>query len=76
MYGNWARITRALALGAAIAISGGCAATEAIPYPKLSAVKKLKDKLLSKEEQDAAIQDMASEQKSHRAEAEREIEKR
>ncbi|MDH3579557.1 MAG: hypothetical protein OEM91_02895 [Hyphomicrobiales bacterium] len=63
-------------LGAGIALTGGCSVTESIPYPKLSSVKKIKQKLLSKDEQDAAIRDMSLEQQSHRKAAEREIEKR
>lgn len=76
MYGNWVKTARALGLGAVIAVAGGCSAAEVIPYPKLSSVKRIKDKLLSKDEQNAAIRDLALEQKQHRAEAEREIEKR
>lgn len=69
-----ARIAAAFAISFAVA---GCGATEtAIPYPKISSVKRITKKILSREEQDKAIEDMTLEQKSHRAEAEHEIEKR
>lgn len=76
MYRTLTKTFGAMALGAVIALTGGCSVTESIPYPKLSSVKKIKQKLLSKDEQDAAIRDMSLEQESHRKDAEREIEKR
>ena len=76
MYGKLTKTLAMLALGAGVALTGGCAVTESIPYPKLSSVKRIKQKLLSKKEQDDAIRDMSLEQQSHRKDAEREIEKR
>jgi len=52
----------------------GCA-IEAIPYPKLSTVKKLKNKILSREEQDEAIRGLSTEQEQHQKTAIQEIEK-
>jgi hypothetical protein len=52
----------------------GCA-VEAIPYPRLSTVKKLKNKILSREEQDEVIRDLTAEQQQHQTSAIREIEK-
>ncbi|MEC9367930.1 MAG: hypothetical protein VX871_04485 [Pseudomonadota bacterium] len=55
---------------------GGCAATESLPYPNLGAVKRIKERILSKEEQDAQIKEMAEDEKSHKDKAIREIERR
>jgi hypothetical protein len=56
----------------------GCADTtgEGVPYPNLAKIKLLKDKVLSKEEQDAAMQDLSLEQENHRGKAIQAIEKR
>jgi hypothetical protein len=69
------------ALGTAIVLSlGACAGTGEDPvglsYPKLGAIKRIKDKLLSKDEQDAAIRDLSKEQASQRDSAVDDIEKR
>ncbi len=50
-------------------------AVESIPYPRLSTVKKLKNKILSREEQDEVIRDLTAEQEQHQTSASREIEK-
>jgi hypothetical protein len=63
-----------LAAGFATA-TAGCGA-ETIPYPQLSSVKKMTSKLLTREEKDAAIQDLSLEQKRHRSQAEQQLEKR
>ena len=57
---------------------GSCADTSPvkIPFPKLATVAKVKKKLLSQEEKDAAIGDLAREQENHREAAIEEIEKR
>ena len=52
----------------------GCA-VESIPYPRFATVKKLKNKILSREEQDEVIREMIAEQEEHKASAIREIEK-
>jgi hypothetical protein len=52
----------------------GCA-VESIPYPRFATVKKLKNKILSQEEQDEVIREMTTEQEQHKASAIREIEK-
>lgn len=52
----------------------GCA-VESIPYPRFATVKKLKNKILSREEQDEVIREMTAEQEEHKASAIREIEK-
>jgi len=68
-------------LAAALALSlGACAGTGEDPvglsYPKLGAIKRIKDKLLSKDEQDEAIRDLSDEQASQRDAAIDDIEKR
>ena len=60
-----------LAMGASLT---GCA-VEAIPYPKLSSIKKLKTKILSREEKDEVIRDLAAEQEKQQKTAISEIEK-
>ena len=57
---------------------GGCADSGSlnIPFPDLSATDKVKSRLLSNEEKDAAIGDLTREQASHRDAAIKEIEKR
>ncbi len=52
----------------------GCA-VESIPYPRLSSVKKIKNKILSREEQDEVIRTLTAEQEQHQTSAIREIEK-
>ena len=52
----------------------GCA-VESIPYPRFATVKKLKNKILSREEQDEVIREMTAEQEQHKASAIHEIEK-
>ena len=52
----------------------GCA-IEAIPYPKLSTMKTLKEKVLSREEQQEAIKGLTAEQEQHQKTAIKEIEK-
>ena len=74
-------ILKSLRLGCAlvclIALSGcGETAGLEIPYPKLATVQKIKAKLLSKEEQEAAIQDLSLEQENHRDKAIKNIETR
>jgi len=73
--------TLACAIALAIALSlGGCAGTGddglALPYPKLGTIKRIKDKLLSKDEQSEAIRDLSEEQASQRDSAISDIEKR
>ena len=60
-------------LGMGVAISG--CAVESIPYPKLGIAKKLKNKILSREEQDDAIKDLTAEQTQHKSTAIKQIEK-
>ncbi len=52
----------------------GCA-VESIPYPRFATVKKIKSKILSREEQDEVIRDLTAEQEQHKTSAIREIEK-
>lgn len=66
----------AVAMAAALAGLGGCSVAPTLPYPKFSSVKRITKKLLTNEEKDAAIQDLTLEQKQHREQAERELEKR
>ena len=56
----------------------GCADTTgiAIPYPNLAAVERIKAKLMSKEEQEAAIEELSLEQEHHRGDAIKAIEKK
>ena len=56
------------------AVLSSCA-VEAIPYPRLSAIKKLKNRILSPEEQNAVMQNLATEQEQHQKNAINEIEK-
>ena len=59
-------------LGMGITVSG--CAIEAIPYPKLGIAKKLKNKILSREEQDDVIRDLTAEQTQHKSSAIKQIE--
>ncbi len=74
--GHWKKPAMILGLCAALTALAGCAATEAIPFPKLSSVKRITKRVLTREEKDDAIRDLTIEQKKHREEAERELEKR
>lgn len=76
MRGVWGKTATVLALSGLLAVSGGCAATDAIPYPKLGSIKKVTKSLLSREEKEEAIRELSVEQQNHRARAEQEIEKR
>ncbi|MGE0613364.1 MAG: hypothetical protein AB7G34_17445 [Hyphomicrobiales bacterium] len=72
-------VARFLGLAAVLALSvslAGCAATESLPYPNLGTVKRIKERILSKEEQDAAIKEMAETEKTHKQQAIKEIERR
>jgi len=71
----------ACVLAATLVLSlGACAGTGEDPvglsYPKLGAIKRIKDKLLSKDEQDEAIRDLSEEQAGQRDAAIDDIEKR
>jgi hypothetical protein len=44
-------------------------AVETIPYPTLSTVTKIKDKVMSREEQDEAIRDLTAQQQQQQHEA-------
>lgn len=68
------RLAFGLSLLGASALVAGCA-VESIPYPRLATAKKLKDKILSSEEQGEAIRDLTAEQQQHQTTAIREIEK-
>ena len=73
--------TTVCAAALAIALSlGGCAGTGedglSIPYPKLGTIKRIKDGLLSKDEQNKAIEDLSEEQANQRDKAISDIEKR
>lgn len=52
----------------------GCA-VESIPYPTLSTPKKLKDRILSRDEREEVIRDLSAEQASHQSSALEKIEK-
>ncbi len=60
-----------LGMGATLA---GCA-VEAIPYPSLSTIKDLKTKILSPEEKDEVMRNLADDQVKHQKNAIYEIEK-
>lgn len=72
----WARSAIIAVLSGLLAVTGGCAATDAIPYPKLGSIKKVTKRLLSREEKEEAIRELSLQQQSHRSRAEQEIEKR
>ena len=76
MRGFWTRTATALALSGLLVVPGGCAATDAIPYPKLGTIKKVTKRLLSREEKEEAIRELSVEQQNHRSKAERELEDR
>jgi len=59
-------------IGMSIAVSS--CAIEAIPYPTLGIAKKLKNKILSREEQDDVIRDLTAEQTQHKSSAIKQIE--
>lgn len=61
-------------LGFAAGLSG--CAVESIPYPKLSTAKNLKNKILSREEQQEVIRDLSAEQAQHETSAISAIEKK
>ena len=65
----------AAALTAAF-LAAGCSSVAELPYPKLSEVVRPEDPTLSKAERAALIEELESDQKTHKAEAETEIEKR
>lgn len=72
-------VARILGLSAVLALAAllaGCAATESLPYPNLGTVKRIKERILSKEEQEAAIKEMAEAEKTHKEQAIKEIERR
>lgn len=59
-------------IGMSIAVTG--CAVESIPYPTLGVAKKLKNKSLSREEQDDVIKDLTAEQTQHKSSAIKQIE--
>jgi len=58
-----------------MAIGLSACAVETIPYPKLSSVHKLKNRILSREEQEEVIRDLSAEQAQHETSAKNAIEK-
>lgn len=60
-------------LGLTVGLSG--CAVESIPYPTLSTATKLKNKILSREEQQEVILDLSTEQQKHQSSAIDTIEK-
>lgn len=63
----------------AVVIAGalaGCAGVNPEEYPRLGLISNIKQKLLSQEEQSAAIRELSLEQSTHRGNAQHEIEKR
>jgi len=65
----------AAALMAAFLVAG-CSSVAELPYPKLSEVVRPEDPTLSKTERAELIEELQAEQKTHKAEAESEIETR
>ena len=69
---------RKLAIGLALlgmcTALAGCA-VEAIPYPRLSTIKKLKTKILSQKERDEVVRNLTEEQAQHQKSAINEIER-
>jgi len=76
MHHAFFRIAVFALLAAFVAVAAGCSAAEVIPYPNLGTIKRMKERLLSKEEKEEEIRELTFEQKHHQAEAERELEKR
>lgn len=60
-------------LSASVGLAG--CAVETIPYPKLSTAQKLKNRILSREEQQEVIRDLSAEQAQHETSAINKIEK-
>ena len=60
-------------LGMSIAVSG--CAVESISYPNFGIAKKLKNKILSREEQEDVIRDLTAVQAKHKSTAIEQIEK-
>lgn len=69
------KLAGAVCLAAAVALSG-CAATDAIPVPKFSSVKRITKKLLTREEKEAEIRELTMDQRQRREKAEEQLEKR
>lgn len=65
----------AFAALAAAALLAGCSVSD-LPYPKLSEIVPGKDASLSDEEKAAMIEELKKDQKTHKASAEADIEKR
>lgn len=59
-----------------MAIGLSACAVESIPYPKLSTAKNLKNRILSREEQQEVIRDLSAEQAQHETSAISTIEKK
>lgn len=57
----------ALGLAATMLALSGCSAAQQIPYPKFSGVKRVTKKLLTREEKEAAIEEMTLERNKQRA---------
>lgn len=76
MIRHLAKLALLLGLCGLLAATGGCASTESLTTPKFSSVKRITKRILTGKEKDKTIEDMSVEQKTHREEAEREIEKR
>jgi hypothetical protein len=68
------RISQFVVVAGVAAGLSACAA-ETIPYPTLSTAKKLKNKLLSREEQKEVIRDLETEQAQHESTAIKAIER-
>ncbi len=68
------------AVGLSVTLLGLAACTDgsvlSIPRESLATVVKLKNNVMSKDEQDSAIKDLSAAQESHQTEALEEIEKR
>lgn len=75
MSGSWKKPALVVGLGAALLAMAGCSATESVPFPKLSSVKRITKRVLTREEKDEAIRDLTAEQERHQKQAEQAQEK-
>lgn len=59
----------ALGLAAAMLALTGCSTAQQLPYPKFSSVKRVTKKILTREEKDAAVQEMTLERTKQQKQA-------
>lgn len=63
-------------LGCLLAAAAGCAVSEPVNYSDVGVIKRVTNRILSPRQKEAEIRDLTLDQKRHREDAEKEIEKR